>query len=173
MAESILEFLQGIFGTGDFAGYVIVFLISLLPGVGGPPTTISLVGVGLLGLPIAAVTIICIIGNILPAPFIILFIRKIFDIMRKLSKRLGNIADKFEEKAKSRASRLEKGAFIGLFVFVAIPLPLPGMGAWTGALIAAILNIRMKVAFPAIALGVLVSALITVAATLGFITVIS
>jgi uncharacterized membrane protein len=90
--------------------------------------------------------------------------------MRKLSKRLGAIADKFEEKAKSRASRLEKGAFVGLFVFVAIPIPLPGMGAWTGALIAAILNIRMRIALPAIALGVLAASAITVAATLGIIT---
>ena len=169
MVYSILEFLQGIFGTGESARYLIVFLISLLPGVGGPSTTIPL-GVFALGLPITAVTLICMTGNILPVPFIILFIRKIFDIMRKLSKRLGAIADKFEEKAKSRASRLEKGAFVGLFVFVAIPIPLPGMGAWTGALIAAILNIRMRIALPAIALGVLAASAITVAATLGIIT---
>jgi len=169
LAESILEFLQGIFGDTNFARFLIVFLISLLPGVGGPATTIP-IGVVLLELPIFAVTLVCMTGNILPVPFIIFFIRKIFDIMRKLSKRLGAIADKFEEKAKSRASRLEKGAFIGLFVFVAIPLPLPGMGAWTGALIAAILNVRMRIAFPAIALGVLVASLITVGVTLGLIT---
>jgi len=169
LGESIIEFLQGIFGTGEAAQYIIVFLISLLPGVGGPSTTIPL-GVFALGLPIPAVTLICIIGNIIPVPFIIFFIRKIFDIMRKISTRLGKIADKFEEKAKSRASRLEKGAFVGLFIFVAIPIPLPGMGAWTGALIAAILNIRLKVAFPAILLGVLVASLITIGVVLGIIT---
>jgi len=112
-------------------------------------------------------------GNILPVPFIILFIRKIFDLMRKMSKRLGRIADKFEEKAESRGKRLRHGAFIGLMVFVAIPLPLPGMGAWTGALISAIFNIRIKTALPAIGIGVIIASLITVGIMYGIITLVS
>jgi len=116
---------------------------------------------------------ICIVGNILPVPFIVIFIRKIFDWMRTISNSLGKIADKFEEKAKSRGPRLQRGVFIGLLLFVAIPIPLPGMGAWTGALISAIFNIRLKTALPAIGLGVVIASLITISAIYGLTSLIS
>jgi len=125
-----------------------------------------------LGLPVPTCAVICVIGNILPVPFIILFIRTIFGWMRKLSQRLGRIADKFEEKAKSKGDRLRRGVFIGLMVFVAIPLPLPGMGAWTGALIASVFNIRIKIALPAISIGVTIASLIAVGVTYGFISLV-
>jgi len=74
---------------------------------------------------------------------------------------LGKIADKFEGKAQRRGERFQYGMFIGLLLFVAIPLPLPGMGAWTGALIAAIFDVRLKIAMPAIAIGVVIAGTIT------------
>ena len=143
-----------------------------MPGIGGPSTTIPL-GYFALGLSIPVSTMICIVGNILPVPFIVIFIRKIFDWMRTISNSLGKIADKFEEKAKSRGPRLQRGVFIGLLLFVAIPIPLPGMGAWTGALISAIFNIRLKTALPAIGLGVVIASLITISAIYGLTSLIS
>ncbi len=96
---------------------------------------------------------VAIIGNILPVPFIILFIKKIFAWMRRLSPKLNGIVDRMEAKADKNKEKVLKYAFWGLFLFVAIPLP--GTGAWTGALIAAMLDMPLKKAFPAIALGVI------------------
>jgi len=168
LIEIVLDFFENLFGSQQLAWVAAIFMLSLLPGVGGPMTTIPL-GVAL-GLPVFTAAIVCIIGNIFPVTFIILFIRTIFGWMRRLSKRLGRIADKFEEKAKSRGKRLSHGVFIGLMIFVAIPLPLPGMGAWTGALIAAIFNVRLKIALPAISIGVVIAASIATAVTIGFIS---
>ena len=165
-----MHFLSDLFGSEYLGRCAVIFLLSLMPGIGGPSTTIPL-GV-VLGLSIPVSAVICVIGNILPVPFIILFIRIIFDWMRKLSKTLARVADKFEEKAKSKGARLRHGVFIGLMVFVAIPIPLPGMGAWTGALIAAIFDIRLKTALPAIGLGVLIASLITISATYGILSII-
>ena len=96
---------------------------------------------------------IAVVGNILPVPFIILFIKKIFAWMRRVSPKLNGIVDKMEAKADKNKEKVLKYAFWGLFLFVAIPLP--GTGAWTGALIAAMLDMPLKKAFPAIALGVI------------------
>jgi uncharacterized membrane protein len=86
--------------------------------------------------------------------------------MQKKSARLARIAGKLESKALEKGSRLYKGELIGLMVFVAIPLP--GTGAWTGALIAAILGIRLKAAFPAIAAGVVIAGILVLGITYGF-----
>ena len=90
-------------------------------------------------------------GNLLPVPFIILFIRKIFSFMRE-KKIFGGIVDKLEKKDEKNKARVQRYAKLGLFLFVAIPLP--GTGAWTGSLVAAMLDMRLKNAFPPIALGV-------------------
>jgi len=166
-----MHFLSDLLGSEYLGRCAVIFLLSLMPGIGGPSTTIPL-GV-VLGLSVPVSAVICVIGNIIPVPFIILFIRQIFTWMRKISETLAKIADKFEEKAKARGGRLRRGVFIGLMVFVAIPIPLPGMGAWTGALIAAIFDIRLKIALPAIGLGVLIASLITISATYGFISLFS
>lgn len=96
---------------------------------------------------------VAILGNLVPVPFIILFIRHIFGWMKKHMPKLNSLVEKLEEKGKSKKAAIDKSLFWGLFLFVAIPLP--GTGAWTGALIAAMLDIRLKRAFPAIAFGVL------------------
>lgn len=97
-----------------------------------------------------------VIGNMLPVPFILLFIRKIFAWMKKYP-RLGKIAEKMERRAANKSSGVRKSEVIGLCVLVAIPLP--GTGAWTGALVAALMDMRMKKALPTIFAGVLIAGL--------------
>ena len=99
-----------------------------------------------------------IIGNMIPVPFIILFIRKIFDFLRKHWPRMGMFVEKMEAKAERKKPLVQKYAIFGLVLLVAIPLP--GTGAWTGALVAAMLDIRMKRAIPCVFLGVILAAAI-------------
>ena len=110
------------------------------------------------GLPYLGVLAVSIIGNMLPVPFIILFVRKIFDWMKKKSKFLAGIAEKLEKRAENKMDVIEKYEMLGLFILVAIPLP--GTGAWTGSLISALLGLRLKNAFPMILLGVLTAGVI-------------
>ena len=134
----------------------IVFLISMVP-------ILELRG-GLLAAGPAFLDIakwqaipICIIGNLIPIPFILLLITKIFDWM-KGTKKLKPMVDRLEAKALSKSANIEKYEFWGLVLFVGIPLP--GTGAWTGSLIAALLGIRFRKAFPAIVIGVFIAAFI-------------
>ena len=108
---------------------------------------------------------VSIIGNLLPVPFIILFIRKIFSWLRKLSKRLDGLVTKLEQRAAKKSDVVLRYAFWGLVILVAIPLP--GTGAWTGALVAAMLDMRLKRAFPAIVLGVVIAGVIVAFVTYG------
>jgi len=101
---------------------------------------------------------VAIIGNLIPIPFIIVFIKRIFAWIRKVLPKLNSFVDKLENRAKEKSDIIEKGVFLGLYLFVAIPLP--GTGAWTGALIAAMLDMKLKRAFPAIALGVVTAGII-------------
>ena len=110
------------------------------------------------GLPYFGVLAVSVIGNMLPVPFIILFVRKIFDWMKKKSKFLAGIAEKLEKRAENKMDVIEKYEMLGLFILVAIPLP--GTGAWTGSLISALLGLRLKNAFPMILLGVLTAGVI-------------
>ena len=100
---------------------------------------------------------ICFIGNLVPIPFILLLITKIFDWM-KGTKKLKPLVEKLEHKAMSQSANIEKYEFWGLVAFVGIPLP--GTGAWTGSLIAALLGIRFRKAFPAIVLGLVIATFI-------------
>ncbi len=106
----------------------------------------------------AMVLIVSILGNMVPVPFIILFIRRIFEWMKKKSERLARIAEKLEARAHAKKDILVKYETLGLFILVAIPLP--GTGAWTGSLVAAIFDLRMKNALPAIFCGVVTAGLI-------------
>ncbi len=109
-------------------------------------------------LPYLAVLAVSILGNMIPVPFIILFIRRIFDWMKKKSARLRTLAEKLEARAQAKGDILVKYELLGLFILVAIPLP--GTGAWTGALVAAIFDLRIKNALPAIFFGVVAAGLI-------------
>lgn len=126
----------------------VTFLVSVMPLLecrGG-------IVVGrLLGMALGSTIIFSVLGNILPIPFILLFIKKIFRWLRP-TKLFGPIVQKLEAKAMNKSSALDKGEFIGLMLFVGIPLP--GTGAWTGALIASLLGIDIKKASVAILIGI-------------------
>ena len=118
------------------------------------------------GLHPALVYLTAVAGNLLPAPFIILLIRRIFDWLRD-SPRFGSKVAALERRAHLKGRVVQKYSLLGLVILVAIPLP--GTGAWTGALVAAILGIRLYRALPAILLGLLIAGAITTAVTLGLI----
>lgn len=117
------------------------------------------------GLPFWSVFITAILGNLLPVPFLILFTRRVFEWLRKKSALLERLVSRLEKKAAAKEDLLKKYELLGLCILVAIPLP--GTGAWTGSLVAAVFDIRLKHAFPAIALGVLIAAVIVSVVTYG------
>ena len=127
-------------------------LVSMAPVVelrGGIP-----IGVGL-GLPLWEAYLAAVIGNMVPVPFIIVFIRRIFKWMRVKFPSLGRLIEKLEDKAHLKGQMVRKYKYLGLVILVAIPLP--GTGAWTGALVAAFLDMRLRDAVPSIFLGVLIA----------------
>ncbi len=147
---------------GTFLGKILVTLIiSMIPVIelrGAIPVAILVHDMN----PILA--FFCsVVGNLIPVPFIIIFIRKIFAWIRKIFPRLNKMIDRLEEKGKSKKDAILKYGFWGLFIFVAIPLP--GTGAWTGALIAAMLDMRLKRAFPSILLGVIAAGVVVTVLT--------
>lgn len=149
--------------SSDIGKMLITLVVSLLPVIelrGAIPIGVAM------GLDHIVSMVVSVIGNMLPIPFIIVFARRVFAWMQKKSRQLARIAEKLENRAKAKSAALYKGEIIGLVIFVAIPLP--GTGAWTGALIAAILGIRLKAALPAIAAGVLVAGFLVLGITYGF-----
>ena len=106
-----------------------------------------------------------IVGNLVPVPFIIIFIRRIFTWLRKKSDKFNALVTRLEERAESKRHIVDRYAFWGLVVLVAIPLP--GTGAWTGALVAAMMDMRLRRAFPAIAVGVIIAAFVVSVITYG------
>ena len=117
------------------------------------------------GLNIWTAIIASVLGNLVPVPFIILFIRRIFAWMRAHMPKLDGLVTRMEKKAEKNRAAVEKYAFWGLAILVAIPLP--GTGAWTGALVAAMMEMRLKRAFPAIAFGVVIAGVIVSVVTYG------
>lgn len=148
MSETIARFFIDNFGD-KLSAELIAFVISMLPILelrGG------LIAAKLLGLNFAKAFVICFIGNLLPIPFILLFIRKIFNWLKRF-KKVNAMIDKLEARSIRKAGKVKKYRLLGLFLFVAIPLP--GTGAWTGALVSDLLDIRVSHSFPTIAAGVL------------------
>lgn len=117
------------------------------------------------GLDIVSAVIISVIGNMIPIPFILIFVRSIFNWMKRKNAFLGKIAERFEKKAEGKKEEVLKYEFWGLVIFVAIPLP--GTGAWTGALVAAMLDMQLKRALPSIFIGVLIAGIIIGLTTAG------
>ena len=135
-------------------------LVSMVPVIelrGGVPFGTAL------GLPVGQGLVAAIIGNMIPIPFIIVYIRRIFLWMRRKSKKLNALVDKLEKKAHLKGQKVSKYKYVGLWLFVAIPLP--GTGAWTGALVAAFLDMPLRKALPSIFLGVVTAGLIMTFAT--------
>lgn len=153
MAETIANYIVDLL-QNKIPGELISFIVSLLPILelrGG------LIAANLLGVKLIPAFIICFIGNMLPIPFILLFIEKIFDWLRD-KKGLGKVVRYCEKKADKNKDKIEKYGLWGLLILVAIPLP--GTGAWTGALVAALMRLDIKKSLPTIAGGVLIAGII-------------
>ena len=116
------------------------------------------------GLSPAAACAVAILGNMVPVPFILLLIRRVFDWLRD-TRLFGPKIDWLERRAHLKGHVVRKYRLPGLIILVGIPLP--GTGAWTGALVAALLDIRMRHAVPAIFLGVVIAGAIVTVLTYG------
>ena len=135
--------------SGEFCFTVLVSMIPVIELRGGIPF-----GVGV-GLPVWLAYLAAIIGNMLPVPFIVVYIRRIFQWMRRHLPRLNYLVTRLEQKDHLKGRMVTKYKYLGLAIFVAIPLP--GTGAWTGALAAAFLDMPLRKALPSIFAGVLVA----------------
>ncbi|MCD8116878.1 MAG: small multi-drug export protein [Oscillospiraceae bacterium] len=152
-------------GAGDVVVTLIVSMLPIIELRGAIPIGAAL------GLPVWQAALISIVGNILPAPFIIAFVRVVMDWLRTKSRRMQKFVTWLEAKGTGKkAERVRQYEFWGLVLFVAIPLP--GTGTWTGSLVAALLDVRMKRALPAIVLGVLIAAVIISLATAGVVNLL-
>ncbi len=151
LVQTLVEFFKD-----HLSKEVVIFLISMLPVLelrGG------LIAAALLGVDWAVAFPICVIGNMLPVPFVLLLIRKIISWL-KGTKTFAKLAEKLENKAQKKSQGLDKNKYklLGLILFVGIPLP--GTGAWTGALVADALDLRMKSSLPGITIGVIMAGII-------------
>lgn len=141
--------------------YAAVFFMSMLPIV---ELRGSIIFAAATDMPCVWVYVISVIGNMLPIPFVILFLRPVLNWL-KTTKHLSGIANWLQERSMKKAGKILKYEMLGLFIFVAIPLP--GTGAWTGAIIASILNMRISRALPPIFLGVLTAGFLMLAGSYG------
>lgn len=164
MVQSIVSFIVGLFGgfsSIPFYKELVVFIISLMPILelrGG------LIAAALLDLNPVSAYIISIIGNVLPVPFILWFINSILEWMRN-SKRFKKVAKWLDKKVEKNKDSIEKYGFWGLVLFVGIPLP--GTGAWTGCLIASVLEMDRKKSFLAAAIGIVMASIIMMILSFG------
>ena len=156
LAQNISDFLQN-----KIPDELIIFIISLLP-------VLELRGgifiAHALEMPLIPAFIICYIGNMLPIPFILLFIRKIFRFLRD-KRFFGKIVRKLEDRSKKKRTTIDKYGLWGLLFFVAIPLP--GTGGWTGALVAALMKLPVRNSLFVIAIGVFIAGVIMSTAIYG------
>ena len=145
-----------------FKAAIITFLMAMVPVVelrGAIPYGV------LAGLSVPAAFVLAVAGNLAPIPFLVVFTRKVFEWLRTKSRWLDRLVSKLEAKAEKNKEVVNRYKFWGLVVLVAIPLP--GTGAWTGALVAAMMDMRLKRAMPAITLGVLIAGVIVTTITYG------
>ena len=155
------------FLTDTTAGKCIfTMLVSMLPIIelrGGLPFGVAM------GLPYYLAFPFAVLGNLIPAPFIIVYIRRIFKLMRKYMPKLNSLVDKLEKKAHLKGKKMQKYQYLGLWLFVAIPLP--GTGAWTGTLAASFLNMGIKSTALAVSLGVVLAGIIMAVGSTGVLAV--
>ena len=154
--------------TATTAGkFITTFLISMLPVVelrAGLPYGIAL------GLDYPLALTAALVGNMIPVPFIVVYIRRVFVWLRKHMEKMDRFITRLENKAHLNGETVKKYGPIALLLFVAIPLP--GTGAWTGALVAALLDMRLKNSVPCIFLGVCSGCTMMTLLTCGVISVI-
>lgn len=160
MSEQIAGFFVEKLG-GVVPAEVIVFVISMLPILelrGG------IIAAKLLGIKFIKAFVICYLGNMLPVPFILIFIRHIFRALKK-NRHLRDAVEKLELRSIRKGEKVRKYRSWGLLILVAIPLP--GTGGWTGALVADLLDIRIRKSLPIIAIGVFIAGIIVSALSYG------
>ena len=150
--ESLVHFFIGLFG--GLSREVIIFIISLMP-------ILELRG-GMLAATVLHVDFIkalgiCILGNILPIPLILIFLEKILEVLAKWSV-TKKVVLWLEKKVDSKREQIDKYGYLGLILFVGIPLP--GTGAWTGTLLAVMLGLDKKKSFICIMIGVILASII-------------
>lgn len=149
--------------TTTFGKFILTFLISMVPVVelrGGLPYGI------VSGLPYGLAVTAAVLGNMLPVPFIILFIEKVFAWLREHFPKIDSFISSLEKRAADKQENVDKYGALGLVLLVAIPLP--GTGAWTGSLVAALMHMKLQKAVPCVFLGVIIAAvLMTVITKLG------
>ncbi len=164
MTEALINFFVNLTGgnnNSEIGKIIVISILSMLPIIelrGG------LIAAALLNINSGLGFIVCYLFNLLPIPFILLLINWIFKQLKK-TETFKKIVIKMEEKVAKKKGTIEKYGYLGLFLFVAIPLP--GTGAWTGALIAAVLEMNRKKSFLVIAIGVFVAGLIMMALSYG------
>ena len=154
-----------------FKKYLICFLVSMIPLIelrGGVPIAVGL------GLNYFSALIVCVIGNMLPVPFIYFFARKVL-LWGCDKKYIGKFFTYCLEKGEKGGKKLtdtagKGGLFVALMLFVGIPLP--GTGAWTGTLAASFLNMGWKETTGAVSLGVVIAGLIMGLASTGVFSII-
>ena len=155
MSEKLVSLFTSIF-AGKMSSGAVCFIISLFPILelrGG----LLAASPAFLNVPMARALPLCIIGNLLPIPFVLLLIERII-ILLEGGRHTGKIAGWLRAKVEKNKSQIEKYGFWGLVLFVGIPLP--GTGAWTGSLVAALLHMPFRKAFAACVLGVLMASVI-------------
>lgn len=139
---------------GKISKELIVFIISMVPILelrGG------LLAASVMSIPIVRAIVLCVVGNIIPVPFILLLITPIFNWLKQTDT-FRPMVEKLENRALSKKDQIEKYEFWGLVLFVGIPLP--GTGAWTGSLIASLIGMKFKKAFPAVIIGIIMATVI-------------
>ena len=167
--EKIVDFVIKLFGGLTAMKYgkeLIVFIISLLPILelrGG------LLAASLLGVKPLNAYIISIIGNLIPVPFILLFISKILDWMENSKvKWMNKLSSSIRKKADKNKGKIEKYGYLGLILFVGIPIP--GTGAWTGCLVASLLNLDRKKSFLCTIAGIIIASIIMMFISYGIVS---
>ena len=159
--RSMDQFVNQIIGaSGGIKPELVIFFISLLPLLelrGG------ILAAGMLKVEIVPAFFICFFGTLLPIPFILLFFRKIMRSLR--GTRFGRLADRITARMEKKSRQIEKYRTGGLLLFVAVPLP--GTGAWTGAMLAAFMGMRFRHALFSIAVGSLIADAIMCAISYG------
>ena len=135
--------------AGEFCFTILVSMVPVVELRGGIPFGVAR------GLPVWAAYLAAVVGNVLPVPFIVVYIRRIFLWMRRRLPWLNSLVDKLERKAHLKGQTVTKYKYLGLLLFVAIPLP--GTGAWTGSLAAAFLDMPLRKALPSIFAGIVIA----------------
>jgi len=144
-------------------GVLVTLLVSMVPVLelrGAIPLGVSL------GLTHWQAMAVSILGNMLPVPFVVVFVRRLFGWMKQKIPALSGFVARMETKADSKKELIRRWQLLGLVALVAIPLP--GTGAWTGAVIAGLLNVRKRQAIPAIFIGIILAGILVTGITYGF-----